>query len=267
MVIRAGVVGHPVAHSLSPRLFAYWLRKHGIDGRYDAIPCEPGRFVETLAALKAEGLAGINVTLPFKAEALAHAQVTTPLARRLGAANTLTFADGLIHADNTDAEGFAEALRPHLTEAHRTALVLGAGGAAPAILAGLKALGIAKVGLANRTPEKAEALAERFGARVLPWEERGAVPADLLVNATSLGLPGGPPLDVALDALPPHALVFDTVYGREETPLVRDARGRGLSATDGLAMLVRQAVPGFARWFGATPTDLEGAERHLRAAP
>ncbi|WP_031550461.1 shikimate dehydrogenase family protein [Parvularcula oceani] len=267
MVIRAGVVGHPVAHSLSPRLHTRWLENYGIDGRYEAIDAPPDGFVATIARLRKQGYGGVNVTLPFKTEALLFATEATPLARRLGAANTLTFTEGGVHADNTDAPGFAAALRPYLTGRYGEALVLGAGGVAPAILAALSDLGVRKVRLANRTRESAEALAERFGAEVVDWECRNdAAVTDLLINTTALGLPGKPPLEIDLGGLPPHAVVADAVYSPAGTGLTRAARERGLAAMDGLPMLVHQAIPGFSRWFGVTPGDPEAAEAFLREA-
>ena len=266
MVIRAGVVGHPIAHSLSPRLHGRWLEKHGIDGSYEAIDAGTD-FEGTIRRLIEAGFAGCNVTLPFKAEAAALADEATPLVRQLGTANTLTFQGGRIAADNTDATGMAEALRPHVDERHRSALILGAGGVAPAAVAALRTLGIGNLRIANRTLESAASLSDRFDLTLVPWSERDdAATADVLVNATALGLPGRPGVPLDLDGLPAHAVVMDAVYTPSGTDLVARARGRGLAAVDGLVMLVHQAIPGFARWFGTTPTDPAEAEADLRRA-
>ncbi|MBB4658039.1 shikimate dehydrogenase family protein [Parvularcula dongshanensis] len=266
MVIRAGVVGHPIAHSLSPRLHGRWLENYGIDGSYEAIDGGTD-FGAVIERLREAGFAGCNVTLPFKAEAVRLADEVTPLAARLGTGNTLVFAGGRILADNTDVYGMERALRPHMDARHRTALVLGAGGVAPAAVAALQALGIEKLRIANRTPETAAALAERFGLEPVLWAARdAAADTDILVNATALGLPGKPPLDVSLGRLPAHAVVMDAVYTPQGTALIDRARGRGLTGVDGLTMLVHQAIPGFARWFGVEPDDPDAAEAQLRSA-
>ena len=269
MVVRAGVVGHPITHSLSPALHGRWLERYGLDGTYEAVPCAPGGFAAKVAALREAGWAGVNVTLPFKAEALALADEADAVARRVGAANTLAFEEGRVVASNTDAPSFEGALRAHARALPESALVLGAGGTAPAVLAALSGMGVRELRLSNRTRESAETLAERFDAVVVPWEGRDeAADVSLLVNATSLGLPGGPPLKIYLEGLPAHAVVADCVYVRgATTPLVAAARARGLAALDGLPMLVRQAVPGFAAWYGRTPDDLADAEAYLRALP
>lgn len=265
--IRAGVIGHPINHSLSPALHGRWLDRFGIDGTYDAVACEPDGFAAKIAELRAAGWAGINVTLPFKGQALALADQADDTAQRTGSANTLVFSQDAIVASNTDAPGFAGALRAAIEDPPRSALVLGAGGTAPAILAALSSMGTEKLRLSNRTQETAEALAARFGAHVIPWDDRhDAADTDVLVNATALGLPGNPALDIDLSRLPASALVADCIYRRGGmTPLVTAARARGLAAFDGLPMLVRQAIPGFAAWFGQTPTDLADAEAHLRS--
>ena len=274
-MIRAGVVGHPVAHSLSPALHGRWLRRLGIEGTYEAVDPGADGFAARIEGLRALGWAGCNVTLPFKAEALSLVDViggeADATARRVGAANTLVFVEAGVAASNTDVSGFADALRTAIgtAPAPTSALVLGAGGTAPAVLAALSDIGVQELRLSNRTRETADALAERFGAAVVPWEGRhDAVDTDVLVNATALGLPGTPPLVIDLAALPPHAIVADCVYARGGvTPLVAAARARGLRALDGLPMLVRQAVPGFAAWYGQTPTDLDEAEAFLRGLP
>ena len=272
--MRAGVIGHPIGQSLSPALHGRWLDAFGIDGTYEAVPCEPDGFAEKVRALRSMGWAGLNVTMPFKAGALALADRADNVAARTGSANTLVFGDDGVRASNTDVGGFAGALREVLGRSEApcppaSALVLGAGGTAPAVLAALSGMGVRELRLSNRTREAAEALADRFGATVIPWNDRhDAADTSILVNATALGLPGKPALDIGLPALPPHAVVADCVYVRGGvTPLVADARARGLAAIDGLPMLVRQAVPGFAAWYGRTPADFAEAEAYLRGLP
>ena len=261
------MIGHPIGHSLSPRLHGRWLERYGIEGRYEAVDLAPDAFAGGVRRLAQDGWAGVNVTLPHKASALALADEATETASRLGVANLLIFCEGKITADNTDQAGFASALAPHLTPAHRRALVLGAGGATPAVLAALLQVGIEDIRLTNRTAATAEAMAGRFGAQVVPWADRqDALNAetDLVINATPLGLRGYAALDLPLGALPDHAVVADIAYSADGTELVRAARGRGLSGFDGLAMLVAQAVPSFAAFFGPAPDDLADAEAFLR---
>ena len=257
---RACLIGHPVAHSRSPLIHGHWLAQHGIDGAYGLEDVPPGGLA---AFLKGMGgaYAGANVTVPHKVEALGLSARATPGALAVGAANTLWFEDGALMADNTDVAGFLA----HLDEAApgwdarpRRALVLGAGGAARAVLHGLIGRGVEAIGLVNRDLARAAALRERFGAAVEPasWAgvEAGLHACDLLVNTTSLGMAGQPPLRLALGALPPHAIVVDIVYAPLETDLLRAARGRGLLAVDGLGMLLHQAAPAFERWFGVRPS-------------
>ena len=251
MMIRAGVAGHPIDHSRSPAIHRYWLDRFGIEGTYEAF--DPGQADEGFAALvsrlASEGYVGLNVTMPFKAAALVLADEAEETARRVGGANTLTFRDGCVRAANTDGAGFAAALAAHAAPPAR-ALVLGAGGTAPSVLAALEG---AEVLLANRTEARAAALAARFGARVVPWDEREAAASDvaLVVNATPLGLREDDPLPIDPGALLGGTCVADCVYAPGETPLVRAARARGLPAFDGFFMLVAQAVPGHEAWFGS----------------
>jgi shikimate dehydrogenase len=256
----AGVVGWPVAHSLSPAIHRIWMEREGIDGAYLPIAVEAGRrsLGSGLAALKEAGFAGVNVTIPHKEDALALADRASEAAQRIGAANMLTFGDDGLNADNSDAAGFAEAIRPHLAAGDLTALVLGAGGAARAVVFALGRLLTGdgrriSIAVANRTRGRAEDLALRFGARVRPWEERSQALGDfdLLVNATSLGMRGADALDIDLARLPPRAIVADIVYAPLETALLRAARKRRLKTIDGLDMLMRQAVPGYKAWLGS----------------
>jgi shikimate dehydrogenase len=264
----AAVLGRPVGHSRSPALFGHWLRAHGLRGHYVPIEVEPDRLGEVLRALPMLGFRGANVTAPLKEAALALAQDVTPRARAVGAANTLTFGERL-HADNTDGHGFLANLRagaPGWDSAAGPALVLGAGGAARAVLAALLDAGVPEIRLSNRTRARAEALAEAFGPRiqVQDWPP-AAEGAALVVNATSLGMTGAPPLEVPL-APAPGTVVTDLVYAPLETPLLAAARARGCVAVDGLGMLLHQAVPGFERWFGATPVVDEATRAAVLAA-
>jgi len=265
----AGVVGWPIGHSRSPALHGHWLKRYGIHGAYVPLAVAPDRLAQAVEGLRALGFAGANVTVPHKETALALADHADPLAARIGAANTLVrLKDGTLHATNTDAYGFLANLRESASfEAEgRTAAVLGAGGAARAVIVALIDAGAERIRLANRTRERAAALADAFGrtVEVVDWRERSAMleGADLLVNTTALGLEGQPPLDLELTPLPGTALVTDIVYAPLVTPLLAAARDRGNQVVDGLGMLLHQAVPGFEAWFGVRPC----VDAALRAA-
>lgn len=255
----AAVIGWPIGHSLSPRLHGYWLAQYGIDGAYVPLAVAREDIGRVLPLLPKLGLAGANVTLPHKEAALAAAGRATTRARRIGAANTLIVdPDGTLVADNTDAFGFLQHLRAsHPDHRPRTAVVVGAGGAARAIVDALLEAGATDIRLVNRTRARAEALAAAAGGAVRPvaWEERGGalVGADLLVNATTQGMHGQPPLAIDLAPLPPRAVVADIVYTPLETPLLAAARRRGHPLLDGIGMLLHQGRPGFAAWFGIEP--------------
>lgn len=257
----AGVIGAPVAHSLSPCLHGAWLARYGIAGHYVPFHVEPSDFAEVLRALPKLGVAGANVTIPHKVAALGLADQASDAARAIGAANMLTFCcDGSVEADNSDHYGFMANLRAGAPDWRATGtqvLVLGAGGASRAVLYALREAGVAEIYLGNRTLETAEGLADIFGdpVRVVPWEE---VPdllsaADLVVNTTSLGMTGQPPLTFSLDGLRAGQVVTDLVYAPLETELLQVARSAGATAVDGLGMLLHQAVPAFERWFGRRP--------------
>jgi shikimate dehydrogenase len=257
----AGIIGWPVAHSRSPRLHGYWLRHYGIDGAYVPLPVRPVHFATALRALPILGFVGANVTVPHKEAALALVDRTSTEARRIGAVNTIFVqSDGSIEGGNTDGFGFLENLRNSLSDWEATAgpaVVLGAGGAARAIVAALLQAGAPELRLINRTPGRAERLAVDLGApiRVYGWDDRiqALCDAALLVNATTLGMEGEPPLDLPLDRLPATAVVNDIVYAPLETALLAAARARGNRVVDGLGMLLHQARPGFAAWFGIEP--------------
>ncbi len=271
----AGVIGWPVAHSLSPRLHGYWLARHGVDGAYVPLAVAPEHLEQALAALPALGFAGVNVTVPHKERALAAVDEATPVARRIGAVNTLIVSPGgRLIGTNTDADGFIENLyeqAPGWRPAAGPALVLGAGGAARAVVAALIDAGAPALRIANRHRARAAAIARDFGGpepgasiTVLPWEERSATLADiaLLVNTTSLGMAGQPPLELDLALLPPTATVVDIVYRPLITPLLAAAAARGNPVVDGLGMLLHQARPAFAAWFGVEPA-VTGALRRF----
>lgn len=258
MTRAACVIGWPVAHSRSPLIHTYWLKRYGIAGDYRREAVPPEEFAAFLGALAARGYVGANVTVPHKEAALALSE-PDDRARAVGAANTL-WRDGVLRSTNTDVEGFLANLDAGAPDWDRDlgqAVVLGAGGAARAVIYGLIGRGAGRIVVVNRTPSRAEALRQRFGARVRParWDERNAVLADavLLVNATTLGMQGEPALSIDVGRLPSRAVVADLVYVPVETPLVAAAKARDLRAADGLGMLLHQAVRGFALWFGTTP--------------
>lgn len=254
---KAGVLGWPVAHSRSPRLHGFWLERHRIDGCYLPLPVRPDRFADAVKALADLGFAGANVTIPHKEAAFAVCDAVDPSARRAGAVNTLVFRDGRIEGSNTDGWGFLESVREGAGSGWRSeagpAVVLGAGGAARAVAAALLDAGCPRVTLVNRTPARAEALARDLGGPVAVAERPPLEDAALLVNTTSLGMQGQPPLHLDLVPLPAAAVVADIVYVPLETGLLAAARARGLRAVDGLGMLLHQARPGFAAWFGVEP--------------
>lgn len=269
--VRAGVLGWPVAHSRSPLIFAHWFDEHNIKGSYEAHAVAPQDFVSYMRALLKQGFCGVNVTVPHKQAAFALADETDDMARRLQAVNLLSFTDGRIIGKNTDALGFMANLQEnietqsvsHGTPAdwqNRPACVLGAGGAARAIIIALADKGVPEIRVANRTTEKITALAlllDGLKTKLTPiaWDNRAAALSDcgLLVNATTLGQQGQPPLDVSLSNLPPSALIYDIVYAPLETELLKNGRAGGHICIDGLGMLLHQAVPAFADWTHITP--------------
>jgi shikimate dehydrogenase len=272
-VKRACVIGWPVEHSRSPAIHRYWLELYGIDGAYEKEAVRPEEFASFLGSLSDRGYAGANVTLPHKTEALRLATIADESARAIGAANTLWLdGTGRLNASNTDAYGFMTNLNqeaPHWNKGRAPVMVLGAGGAARAILRGLIAQGASRILLANRTRDRAEVLAGTFGpaVSVVDWDARNQALAGcgLLVNATSLGMSGKGPLDIEVEALPEDAVVADIVYSPLETPLLATARARRRQAVDGLGMLLYQAVPGFERWFGVRPQVTKELKAHVAA--
>ena len=276
-VRRAGVCGWPVAHSRSPVIHGYWLARYHLEGAYERFAVPPLGFAEFAASIGVDGLVGANVTVPHKEAAFAACDRLTDSARATGAVNTLWREDGALWGDNTDVAGFLASLdaeAPGWRDRVDSAVVLGAGGVARAIVYGLVSRGVKRVAIVNRSQARAVALAERFGpaVRAATWDELPQLlgNAGLLANATILGMAGQPPLDVNLAPLKAEAVVADVVYVPLATPLVEAAWRRGCVAVGGLGMLLRQAAPGFARWFGKTPevtAELRAlVEADLRAA-
>jgi shikimate dehydrogenase len=264
----AAVIGSPVAHSRSPVLHGYWLKRYGLRGHYIPLDISSSDLPEALRLMPRMGFVGANVTIPHKEQALALADIVTDRAALIGAANTLIFRkDGRIHADNTDGAGFMASLRQHApawVPSAAPAAVLGAGGAARAVVAALAEVGVPEIRIANRTRTRAEALRDAFGARVsvVDWTQAGNMleGAGLVVNTTSLGMTGKPDLRVPLDALERGTIATDLVYTPLRTSFLIEAEARGCQIVDGLGMLLHQAVPGFERWFGKRP-EVDAATR------
>jgi shikimate dehydrogenase len=255
----ACVIGWPVEHSRSPLIHGYWIRQHGLDAEYRREAVPPERFEAFISRLAEHGYVGANVTIPNKQAALSLSQ-GDERARRIGAANTLWLDGGALRSTNTDVEGFInnlDAAAPTWDRGLQSALVLGAGGTARAVVYGLIERGVSHIHVVNRNLDRAITLREEFGDAVNPlgWDELGSLLAGarLLVNTTSLGMTGNPPLAIDVGGLPASAVVADVVYAPLETALLTKARERGLRAVDGLGMLLHQAVRGFELWFGVRP--------------
>jgi shikimate dehydrogenase len=254
----ACVIGWPIGHSRSPLIHNYWLKKYGIAGEYRREAVPPDGFRDFVQSLAARGYAGANVTVPHKEAALVCSQ-PDDRARAVGAANTL-WLDGGLRSTNTDIEGFLnnlDACAPGWQTNSNKAVILGAGGAARAVIYGLLERGVERIALVNRTSDRAAALRGLFGPRVepQPWADRNDALTDaaLLVNTTTLGMDAQPSLDIDIGRLPDHAVVAELVYVPLVTPLLQAAAARRLRIADGLGMLMHQAVRGFALWFGRTP--------------
>ena len=254
----AGVMGWPVAHSRSPRIHGYWLEKGAVDGAYLALAVRPEALGAALAALPVLGFRGCNLTVPHKEAAVAHMDCLSEAAERIGAVNTVTVGtDGELCGDNTDGYGFISHLRDKAPgwRAGDPVVVLGAGGAARAVVAALVSEGAGEIRVVNRTARRAANLAEMAGSVVhpLPWAGHAAALEDcgLLINTTTLGMTGQPALGLDLARLPLRAVVYDLVYAPLDTELLKAARARGNPVVDGLGMLIHQARPGFTAWFGA----------------
>ncbi|MFN3891482.1 MAG: shikimate dehydrogenase [Beijerinckiaceae bacterium] len=270
----AGVMGFPIMHSRSPAIHNHWLAEYGLLGHYAPLAVKPEGLEKALRALHPLGFSGVNLTIPLKELAMPIMDEIDPVARAIGAVNCVVVAkDGRLRGFNYDAFGYVESLRetaPGWRADSGPAVVLGAGGAARAILTGLIGEGAREIRLVNRTLERAQRLAAEFGPRIHPveWDEREAALAGaaLLVNTTSMGMTGQPPLEIALDELPQTALVSDIVYVPLETDLLAQARRRGLRAVDGLGMLLHQARPAFRDWFGPMPPVTAELRRKIEAS-
>ena len=269
---RCFIIGHPVAHSRSPIIHGHWLAEHGLDGSYERVDVPPGAVAAFLDRIRSGEFAGGNVTVPNKEAVLPLLDHVGETARRMGAVNTIWMEDGKLHGDNTDAFGFLAHLDdrvPGWDARTASALILGAGGAARAVVHGLVSRGVGRIILVNRSMARAEDLAAEFGAGV---EARGRSEAaalvatsDLIVNTTSLGMQGQPPLDLDLAGLRPGTIVDDIVYVPLDTALLAEARTRGGVPVDGLGMLLHQAIPGFERWFGVRPEVTPALRARLEA--
>jgi shikimate dehydrogenase len=260
VTVRAAcIIGWPVEHSRSPLIHNYWLKTYGIAGEYRREAVPPDEFEAFVQTLAARDYVGANVTVPHKEKALAFS-LPDERARAVGAANTLWIAGGFLHATNTDVEGFLnnlDACAPQWDRGLDNAVVLGAGGAAHAVVYALLTRRIERITVVNRTPQRAEALRQRFLERlqVAPWEQLNDLlgEATLFVNTTTLGMAGQPELEADIGRLPSHAIVADLVYVPLVTPLIQSAKAKGLRTADGLGMLLHQAVRGFELWFGRKP--------------
>jgi len=262
---KAFVVGHPIKHSRSPLIHGHWLKQYGIDGSYERIDVAPVNFGEFLRSFPRDGFVGGNVTIPHKEAAFAGVERRTERAERMRAVNTLWLENGVLWGDNTDVLGFMAHLDRSLGRAWEEdvdmALVLGAGGAARAIVAGLQDRCLGRIVVANRTLSKAEDLVQDLETSgpvrlaAVAWDDLRPVlsRSQLIVNTTSLGMVGQPPLELDLGSAPDNAAVADIVYVPLKTPLLAAAEARGLRIVDGLGMLLHQAAPGFERWFGVRP--------------
>ncbi|RGP35848.1 shikimate dehydrogenase [Pseudotabrizicola alkalilacus] len=270
----AGVIGHPIAHSRSPALHGYWLKRYGIRGHYVPLDIAPSDLPQMLEALPRMGFVGVNITIPHKEAILRIADVITDRAALIGAANTLIFRkDGRIQADNTDGSGFIANLRqnaPHWNAASGPAVVFGAGGAARAVVAALIEVGVPEIRIANRTRPRADALRSDFGAKLVVSEWIQAANmldgATTVINTTSLGMTGKSDFRVPLDGLRSDAVVTDLVYTPLMTQFLIEAQEKGCTVVDGLGMLLHQAAPGFERWFGQRPEVDEETRRAVLSA-
>ncbi|MEM6758884.1 MAG: shikimate dehydrogenase [Pseudomonadota bacterium] len=264
----AGVIGTPIGHSKSPQIHKHWLRSHGLLGDYVPMEVLLDDLDQVLRTLPKAGFVGVNVTIPHKERVLELADLVTDRATLIGAANTLIFRkDGKIHADNTDGYGFIENLKagaPEWNPKSGPAAVLGAGGAARAVVASLADAGVSEIFLTNRTRVRAEKLADDFGMRitVMDWVQAGNILEDcaLVVNTTSLGMIGKQEMRVPLDGLRKGTVVTDLVYAPLRTRFLAAAEDAGCTTVDGLGMLLHQAVPAFERWFGQRP-EVDSATR------
>lgn len=267
--IKTGVIGHPVQHSLSPLIHGHWIGQYGFRASYEKIEVLPGKLEESVRHLVEQGYIGFNVTIPHKQAIMALCGSVDETARRIGAVNTVAvMEDGSLRGMNTDSFGFVESILHadgDIDLFGGAALVLGAGGAARAVVHGLLSLGVKDIRIANRTRAKAEAIAADFAAEVVDWDERAqaAEGAAILVNTTSLGMAGQPALEFDLGHLPQHAAVCDIVYKPLHTELLQAAASRGNTVVTGIGMLLHQARPAFKAWFGVMPEVDEALQQEV----
>jgi shikimate dehydrogenase len=257
-MIKACVIGSPIAHSRSPLIHGYWLNQLGIDGSYERVLVEPEGLADFLKNLKQNGYVGCNVTIPHKEAALPLIDQIDQSVKAIGALNTVYLSGGKTHATSTDGDGFLQNLIAHIPDLNltgKTVVILGAGGSAKALIERLLRAGVKLITVANRTVARAEELRTTFGTKIVPIELRdlNLHTCDLLINTTSLGMAGQPPLEIGLQELEPHAIVADIVYVPLKTELIKRAEARGLRTVPGLGMLLHQAVRGFELWFGVKP--------------
>jgi shikimate dehydrogenase len=268
-ILQAGVMGWPIGHSLSPRLHTYWLKKYGIEGSYEALAVRPEQLAQKLHELPEHGFRGVSLTIPHKEKALMSMDELDPIAQRIGSVNTVVVrADGSLEGRNTDVYGFMQNLLAAGVDVQAgPATILGAGGSARAVVVALQDMGAEEIRIVNRTPERAEALKRQVGGmiEVFPWDRaRSAMDgAMLLVNTTSLGMQGQPPLEVTIDGLARKATVTDLVYAPLMTVLLLRAQRREHRIVDGLGMLLHQARPAFAAFFGRDPEVTDDLCRHV----
>ncbi|MFB0951300.1 MAG: shikimate dehydrogenase [Rhodospirillales bacterium] len=270
--MKVGIIGSPISHSLSQLLHGFWLKKFDIDGVYLPIAIEPNDFETKIRSLSQDGFAGFNVTVPHKETAYKLVDTLTETAREIGAVNTIICNEnGRFAGDNTDAFGFISNIKttvPSWKPDLSSAVVLGAGGAARAVFSALRAEGVAEIRICNRTRERAEELAAHFGnLNVVDWDKRNDAceGVGLLVNTTTLGMVGKPPLEINIDQLRDDAVVNDIVYAPLETDLLKSAKTNGYQPVDGLGMLLHQARPGFEAWFGQRPEVTDELREHVLA--
>lgn len=265
-VVRACVIGYPLRHSLSPVIHNYWFHSYGLNGSYESLPVEAGCLEKELERLGREGYAGCNVTIPYKQDVMPLCLRLHESAQAIGAVNTLCFTSGGMEGRNTDAFGYAENLRSHipgLDWCNLNVFILGAGGAARAVVHAFREQGAKRIVIANRSRARAEHLARDFGCEVASWDDMDDClsGSDILVNTTSLGMLGQPPLDIRLENLPRDAIVSDIVYAPLMTPLLKQALARGHRIVTGIGMLLHQARPAFEAWTGILPDVTPELER------
>mgnify|MGYP001440972412 CR=1 FL=1 len=267
----AGVMGWPITHSLSPRLHGYWLRKYGIDGAYVPLSVAPDNLGAALCGLSALGFSGCNVTAPHKEAVIPYLKNLTARARRIGAVNTIWCSEDGLQGDCIDGEGFMADLSaqfPEWTQYKDDVVVLGAGGAACAVLAALHDEGCSNLTILNRSPDRATAVCQFLGieAKIAGLESASVRGAGLVINTTSLGMKGHPLLALECGGMQKNGLVYDLVYNPAETAFLHPARQQGLKTANGLGMLLHQAVPGFERWFGQRPVVDDELWAYMKAA-